>query len=604
MKKFLLSIIPISATNTPEIAIPSLVAQLREKNYKVSVKDFSIDFFYHIYNEKYLKNAVETAQKQFIDLKERQETFYNKNNSPENELLTQKYNILQDFFQNHIALAEKVPTSIEKAIKIVKTEELFYNPKLLQFADQVFQYAKKIACLPYAPFDFYETKAEYYEELCNKIFDRSQNIYWEYFEPQIEEIKNSGYDYIGISITFGQQVIAGLTLAYLLKKHTNAHINIGGNFFSRLTEYFQYYKDFFEIFADSISYGEGENSIVELAKYIDGEIDISEVPQLIYKDKKTGEIKQNPKGKPVIFSRIKHPDFSDIDLDKYFLPEKILPLQIQRGCYWDKCVFCSFSHSKTMTAKSAETVIEELKYYKEKYNVKSYFIIDSAITPELLEKISDKLIQEKLNLNFYVETRIEKKYNYKLLKKLHKAGIKCVWWGIESANQRVLDKMNKGIDIKTVTNVLKAADKAGILNCCFFMCGVPTATYEEELSTFEFLKRNSSYIHNFRVSLFSLLKYTHIYDNPTEYDIEIKKDTNTSRISVYYGFDRKTGINNEEILKINEKYSKYYYEKLKYYFALKYHISYCNKFGLKYVKETLFNKEEKSSFLKKLFKSK
>ena len=602
MKKLLLSIIPISPTYSPEIAVPSLVAQLRNNNYDVAVKDFGIDFFYYICNETFLKNAISNAESQYLDLSNRKEEFYNKSDLYENKVLTLKFDILNDFFTNHKDIAQKVPSSIEKAIKILKTENLFYNPKLLQFADQVIQYANKIACLPYAPFDLYEINAEYYDEICKKIFDRTQNIYFDYFEQKIEEIKEAKFDYIGISITYGQQLIAGLTFAYLLKKHTNAHINIGGNYFSRLTDYIPNYKDFFNQFVDSISSGEGENSIVDLAKYIEGKIDISQVPQLIYKDEQTGKIKKNSKGTPVILSRIQPPDYSDIEIDKYLMPQKILPLQIQRGCYWNKCSFCSFAHEKTMTAKSVDALIKELKSNKTKYGVTSYFVIDEAITPELLEKISNRLLEEKLGLTFYTQARIEKKFNYKLLKRMYNAGFKCIWWGIESANNRVLEKMNKGVDVKTAYSVLKNADKAGILNCCFFITGVPTVTYQEELSSLNFLKKCNNYIHNFKMSVFVLMKYTHIYNNPSEYDIEIKPDSNASRISVYYDYERKTGISIDELNEIKKEYSEYYFEKFKYFFSLNYYIAYANKFGLKYFKENLFNRKEKYSFLKKLFK--
>ena len=162
--------------------------------------------------------------------------------------------------------------------------------------------------------------------------------------------------------------------------------------------------------------------------------------------------------------------------------------------------------------------------------------------------------------------------------------------------------MNKGVDVKTAYSVLKDADKAGILNCCFFLSGVPTVTYQEELSSFNFLRKCCNYIHNFKMSVFVLMKYTQIYNNPTEYDIAIKPDSDDSRISVYYDYERKTGISIDELNEIKKKYSDYYFEKFKYFFSLNYYIAYANKFGLKYVKENLFNNKTKNSFVKKLFK--
>lgn len=602
MKKFLLLLSPTTVTHFPEMAIPSLTAQLRKKNYDVSVMDLNIDFFYRIYNKDFLDKAIKKAQQQYLELEQKKETFYNSQDTYENKILARKYDELNDFFQNHMDIAKGVPASIEKALQIIKNEKLFYNPKLLQFAHQVFKYANRISCLPYAPFDFYGTYETYYEDLCKIIFNKDINIFMEYFEEKLEEIKNINADYIGISISYRQQLIAGLTLAYLLKKHTKAHINIGGNYFSRLTEFIPNYKDFFDIFTDSISIGEGENSIIELARYIEGEIDISEVPQFMYKDKNTGEVKLNNTIAKVLLSRIQQPDYSDLDLNAYFLPEKVFPLQLQRGCYWNRCAFCAFSYAKTISAKKMEDVIEELKYNLERYGVRMYMIIDEAVTPKVLEKLADAVIANKMDVRFFTQAKLEKDFDYKLLKKLFDAGFRNICWGLETTNKRVQALMNKGVSLKYVPSILKNMDKIGILNYVYCMCGFPTATYDEDMETYKFITTHSDIVHLFFASVFGPVKYSPVYNDPDKYKIRIKEDSSNTRISLEYQYEKLEGATYEQSFEISDLYTKYYINnKFKYIFAPYYYIMYTNKFGLKYVKKNLLKCNSKDFSIKEIF---
>ena len=68
----------------------------------------------------------------------------------------------------------------------------------------------------------------------------------------------------------------------MLKKETNAHVNIGGNHFGRVTDSLEKYPEFFELFCDSLLVEEGEIPVIELAKYINGEQEIEKVPNLMY----------------------------------------------------------------------------------------------------------------------------------------------------------------------------------------------------------------------------------------------------------------------------------------------------------------------------------
>ena len=116
MKKFLLCFIPYCTPHFPGAAIPSLVSQLRNNNYDVSVMDLNIDFLYTVYSKEYLQNSIIKAEEQYKKLQTQKKSFYKKMDSRENDILSQKYDILDSFFNEHKELGERIPSSIENEI--------------------------------------------------------------------------------------------------------------------------------------------------------------------------------------------------------------------------------------------------------------------------------------------------------------------------------------------------------------------------------------------------------------------------------------------------------------------------------------------------------
>ena len=61
-------------------------------------------------------------------------------------------------------------------------------------------------------------------------------------------------------------------------------------------------------------------------------------------------------------------------------------------------------------------------------------------------------------------------------------------WGVESGNDRVLELINKGTNVKDIEKVLEDSHNVGIKNIAYILFGFPTEIKEEFLDTIEFLK--------------------------------------------------------------------------------------------------------------------
>ena len=72
-------------------------------------------------------------------------------------------------------------------------------------------------------------------------------------------------------------------------------------------------------------------------------------------------------------------------------------------------------------------------------------------------------------------------YKYKgfSYKYLYKAGARLFLWGYECHSPRIMEMMNKGIDVEKRLDILSDARDAGIWNNGLFIFGYPTETIDE-----------------------------------------------------------------------------------------------------------------------------
>jgi radical SAM superfamily enzyme YgiQ (UPF0313 family) len=68
-------------------------------------------------------------------------------------------------------------------------------------------------------------------------------------------------------------------------------------------------------------------------------------------------------------------------------------------------------------------------------------------------------------------------------KKMKKAGFRLVLFGLESANQKTLDRINKKVTVSEIIESCKMARRAGLYPHITIMFGYPWETYEDALET-------------------------------------------------------------------------------------------------------------------------
>ncbi|HUS50918.1 MAG TPA: radical SAM protein, partial [Candidatus Paceibacterota bacterium] len=133
---------------------------------------------------------------------------------------------------------------------------------------------------------------------------------------------------------------------------------------------------------------------------------------------------------------------------------------------------------------------EEMKILKEKYKIEEIQFTDDnmSINREFVKELCEKMKQ--LNFVWCTPTGIMMKtLDEEIIRLMAESGCYQLTFAIESANQRVLDRIiHKPLDLKIVKPLVDAAHKYGISIHTNNIISIPGEKKEEMLRTFEFNK--------------------------------------------------------------------------------------------------------------------
>jgi radical SAM superfamily enzyme YgiQ (UPF0313 family) len=236
----------------------------------------------------------------------------------------------------------------------------------------------------------------------------------------------------------------------------------------------------------------------ELVKSLQSNSELSRVDGIAYRDKNNGQI---------IITKTRN--FIK-NLDSLPLPAReLFPLNkyrtapppygrkkpyfvmiTSRGCPF-QCAYCSKDVFKdTFRARSPKKVCDEVEELISKYNAREIQFSDDDFTMDMqrAEQICDEILRRNLKIRWSCLTRADL-VNEKLLRKMKDAGCWLIAYGVESGNQKLLDAINKGINIEQTISAFEMTRKAGISPLCSFMFGLPGETKKTIQETIDFVKK-------------------------------------------------------------------------------------------------------------------
>ena len=556
--KVMLLFPPEWVPTAPYLALPSLTAVLREAGHTVIQRDVNIEMYDHFFTTEFLVwiRARQTMQLRSLQMKEKR-----------GELTDQEAGQLAVLEQIMTVDVFDLAARAEDAKRVVRGEK-FYEADKLEVALNTFREAMQFISAAYYPASlvFYpmESNLGYRpgvsKELLACLDDEQVNVYRDICNQLVlPAVAKERPDAVGLSIGTQMQLIAGLTFCKMIKEtFPDVHVVIGGNVVTRLQEEWPQHEQFFkEIFDTAILY-EGEHALLWLIEALNGQREMASVPNLMYR---TAEgVQQNKEIYTEKMAALPLPDFDGFPLDHYFVPERIIPYLATRGCYWGRCTFCDhgqgyFDQYRGMTAQH---VVDQVKALRDKYQCRHFLFSDESYPPALFKKVSQLLVDQDVGIKWTTLIRFEETLQDQAIWDLAaKAGCCTLYYGMESANERVLNLMDKHAKKSVIQNNLQLAAKAGIWNHVMAFYGFPGETRDEALETRQFVIDNQPVIHSVELFYFVAYRHTPMVRNPEKFGITIhKQEEYDLPLDYYYTLNEPVGISCMDAMQLCEEFYK------------------------------------------------
>lgn len=192
--------------------------------------------------------------------------------------------------------------------------------------------------------------------------------------------------------------------------------------------------------------------------------------------------------------------------------EPLATIMSSRGCP-NKCTFCDRKIFGNVTRmRSVDNVLDEMEEVIYEHGAREIKFFDDTFTLDK-NRIFDlcRGIKERgIDVEWSCLTRVNA-VSEKLLKEMKRAGCWQVAFGLESGDQRMLNRMKKGITLSMSRRAVEWARKAGLNIRAYFVIGTPGETSDSINRTIEFAKSLDLDAVNFYA--FVPLPGTEIYGN-------------------------------------------------------------------------------------------
>lgn len=524
----------------PHLALPTLTAYLRSHGVEVIQRDLNLEVFDQILTRDYLKNTV-------AQLRSTHQNPRAKSQKPKS-------------LEWALRQGPQLITAVEAAKAAIRSDVFFDGPVGLRAFKTVAD-CLELASLPFYPaalhLQSYDAAGpvDSSRALLSLVRDPQTNMFLEiYRRGIIADIKRERPDVVGISIPSMPQMLAGMTLGYLIKEaNLDCHVVVGGPHISMLREQLPKTPAMFTLFDSAVVF-DGEEPLLRLTEAVAKGGDLSQVPNLIYRD--GNQIRVTARKEPEKIDTLPMPDFDGLPLDRYLAPRLALPLLTARGCYFGKCAFCNvgYGESETFSQLRAEQLAEQMMTLQRKYGVKHIFFSDEAITPRNLKGLSPILADLGTPLHWGGCARFEKVVTGELLQSMYAGGCRMILFGLESASQPIMDLMIKGTQLEHMGRILRESTEAGIWNHTFFFFGFPGETLEDAQQTVNFLYAHKPYINSAALGSFLMERYSPAHRYPQSFGVKMIFEDPDKDLAIYFTYEVEKGMDERMAALVEERF--------------------------------------------------
>ncbi|MBK5244505.1 MAG: B12-binding domain-containing radical SAM protein [Eubacteriaceae bacterium] len=278
--------------------------------------------------------------------------------------------------------------------------------------------------------------------------------------------------------------------------------------------------------------GEGEETILDLMDFfIQKKGALKDIQGIIFRDEDGQLVETEPRKPPEDLDDIPWPDITLTNDYKYY---GLLPILTGRGCPFG-CTFCyEGANAKRVRRHSVPSLMEEIRENFKRNPEINYinflddtFTLDHKRVTHICEEV--KKIREDYDFVWFASAHISTIDKHRdMARNMADAGLKKIFFGLESGSDQVLKSYNKKITRKMAVDVIDHCVESGIHGISGnIILGGPHETLEtineSETLVMELLHNAPG---QFETAYFSFLPYpkTPITLNPEKFGMEIYED--------------------------------------------------------------------------------
>lgn len=167
-------------------------------------------------------------------------------------------------------------------------------------------------------------------------------------------------------------------------------------------------------------------------------------------------------------------------------------ISTMRGCPYT-CKWCSRAvYGGTYRRRSAKLVVDEMEHLQNTYKPDQLWFVDDVFTinHKWLREFKHELLSRGLKMAYEIITRADR-MNDEVIELLKQTGCFRVWIGAESGSQKIIDAMDRRVDVQRVRENIIKTKQAGMEAGTFIMLGYPGETRADIRETIRHLTESN-----------------------------------------------------------------------------------------------------------------
>lgn len=292
--------------------------------------------------------------------------------------------------------------------------------------------------------------------------------------------------------------------------------------------------DYLATGAHIVVVGEGEQTMLEIAETVakGNREEFAHIDGLAYRTRDGEVFKTKARARLRPVDDLPFPNRKKINLHEYLKAWKAhhglnaVSVSTQRGCPYT-CKWCSTAvYGQSYRRRSPKVVVDELLDIKKHYSPDTLWFVDDVFTVshKWLEGFAKEVNERDAVIPFECITRADR-MDESVLDLLKKAGCFRIWIGAESGSQKIIDAMDRRVDVNQVRSMIQLTRQKGLEAGTFIMLGYPGETEEDIEETIHHLKTSNP--DHFTITIAYPIKGTGLYEQ-VEAVQTVENDWNTS----------------------------------------------------------------------------